>query len=265
MALPNYILQRFSKPGGVRLAKKEEYVPIAGICPICLRNVIWRKYVSGGAEQVDGVYQNGVYYHWQCRPSTYEVYGPPKVDDAKVPAGNLDNEEYRYWVGGPQEDYVFAMCRACKKCKYGKPERQQHFKDPDFLVNGDPCTTQLVNAYKYLMESKLCLVCKQNRYNRSRWGVPLCEQPECLRKWKFSTDKYIALEFQLELQRKKQAFHDRKAAGTLHSPKMGEFTVLPSDKPTRLPWCKYCQMFTDNTIHAEIHMDKIGRGEIIED
>jgi hypothetical protein len=270
VTLPNYILRRYSEPGGVRLAKRVELVPVAGVCPVCHLNIIWRKF--NGTEQVDGVWQNEQYYHYVCRPrpESYVEYGPPsRRDDDKVPQGNLDNEEYRYWIGTSERDYLFAMCRACRKSKYGKLERQQHFKDPDFLVNGDPCTTRLVKAYKKLMDSTLCLVCKEKRWGRSRWGVPLCESSECIRKWKFSQDEYLALKFQLELQVKKSDFLKRKAEGkeplVIPPPRMGEFVILPNDKPTNRSYCHHCNMFTDAPAHTEIHMHAVMKGEIYED
>jgi hypothetical protein len=262
VTLPNYILRRYSEPGGVRLAKRIQLENTAGICPTCLKNVVFRKF--NGTEQVDGVNQNGTFYHYTCRPrpQSWEEYGTPArtVDDGKVPLGNLSNEEYRYWVGSQYEGYVFAMCRACKKSKYGKHEREAHFRDPDFLVNGEQCTTRLVNAYKMLDHMTLCLVCKEKRYNQSMYGVPLCRRAECIKKWKFSTDRYIMLEHQLELQIKKQEFHQRKGRE-----RMGEFVILPPDKATTEIWCPHCHMTVSNPAHAEHHMDMIERGEICED
>lgn len=262
MTLPNYILRRYSEPGGVRLPKRITLEPIAGICPVCEKNVLFRKF--NGTEQVDGCQQNGAFYHYVCRPRpAYNEYGPPaRHDDDRVPPGNLSNEEYRYWIGCSESDYIFAMCRACRKSRYGKLEREQHFKDPDFLVNGDPCTTRLVNAYKQLADSTLCLICKEKRYGRARWGVPLCESSDCIRKWKFGQERYIMLEHQLELQVKKAEFHKRKAEG---KERMGEFVIISGDKPTTRAYCPSCRMFTDAPAHAELHMHGVATGEIYED
>lgn len=250
MTLPRYILDRYWKPGGVRLRKLEPPIKVAGICPLCLKEVVFGR--INGEEQLTGIRWGGGVWHYHChqanRPGPGRQFADFRVLNGrgKPVKGNLDEAEYRYWIGFPDDCTILAICRACRTQVYGKFERDRHFKDPTYAVDGDPCSTQLVRCYKRLLTLTHCIVCKKNRYNSERWGVPLCNSADCEATWKFGTDKWAPLQACLNSLKKKAAA------------KAMEIPVLNMPRA----WCRVCETYTDTKGHNEIHMAylKLGRG-----
>lgn len=119
----------------------------------------------------------------------------------KIPQGNLEESEYRFWIGIPEANLMsqYSMCRACRQTAYSTKERLAHKDDASKAVGGDPCTTQLTHCYRNLsFHMDMCLVCKKPRHKATKWGVPLCKEASCLRSWKFSHDRWIPLEIELK-------------------------------------------------------------------
>jgi len=269
MSLPDYILRRYVHAGGVRLPKRELLESeIAGTCPKCSKVVVWKKMLSG--RQVDGRWWRGDYFHFGCATpdeesdfATWQNGWLSRRERAEagiiVPKGNLEPEEYRYWVGSDlaPADSRWALCRCCRTSTYGKDQRIAHFRDPDFMVGGDQCSTRLVNAYKKMAGITICLVCKQDRKGKEKWGVPLCGSPTCEKAWKFAQDRYISIELELRRQKAAAEFEENRKKG-----KIVKAFIDCGDKPTSRPYCEACRMFADNEAHYECHRQKVIRGEI---
>ena len=236
MTLPSHILRRFVCSGGVRLAKRASIEPEqAGICPTCHQPVLRKKMLA--VWQVDGICKNDIYFHYGCQPYTQIDPWYRRGDEDKIEMkGNLDPEEYRYWIGFRDEYSHWAMCRCCGKQVYSKEDRIKHFRDPDYLVGTNQCSTRLVLAYKKMLASQACAACKKPRFGKEKWGVPLCEQASCVNHWKFNQYAiYIRLKYELSEQAKR--------AGT----------DFPPEKQTIRVYCQMCRLYEDSVNHAEIH------------
>ena len=229
MTLPLYILRRSVEPGGVRLKKLTTDL-VAGLCEACSRPVLRKKIMN--VEQIDGRYLNYKLYHHGCMPEVGYV-SPYRRPRGKEAIGNLEEAEYRYWIGSKDEWSSFSMCRACRFSAYSAVDREKHTKDEALAVGGERCCGRLVKAYKALEISTICVVCKQLRYNNTKWGVPLCNSAHCQAEWKYSLERWIPIENQLMMQ-KKAAY------------------VEAAVKPAR-EWCEQCGMMTDNVAHPETH------------
>lgn len=241
-------------PGSNRLARLEPPVEVAGICPTCHKAVTRKKMV--GQMQTEGFYRNGDYYHYNCIPqSEHDWRGRREV--TLIPRGNLESEEYRIWIGSKETYTTYAMCRCCRTSVYSTLDRQLHIKNEKFAVGGDRCSTRLVKAYKAMLDLSICVICKKQRFSNEKWGVPLCDRPECETEWKFGQNKYMALEYQLLQQVKKAEFMEREKKGEPN------FVVTKEDGTTIYrPWCKTCVMFSDNAAHSEVHAAAIIEGKI---
>lgn len=275
MTLPLHILRRWIKPGGVRLAPwPKEPDDIAGPCAACGKPVVRKVFM--GVRQLDGVYRGAEFFHYQCQPRNtrpWEYYGK-KGGKVKIPMGNLAQEEYRFWVGvnAPVGESKWGQCRCCKTVTYGADERLLHFQKREFLVNGDSCTTRLVNAYKELLGGHLCIVCRGSRFNYSKWGVPLCAKIECETAWKFDQQRHMSLEVILHKQQK--TWEAAEETRTLKDTKYTTFNTKPGTmasvtdkdgKTTFRPWCNACRMFADNATHGEIHAARVVSGQIADE
>lgn len=240
MPLPLYYLRHLVMPSGIRLPKLQEAQDVAGICPTCSKAVIRKRMM--GVLQVDGMYSRGEHYHYNCVPPF--PYGS-QSSDGRIPKGNLPQEEYRFWVGCDMTHSDFAICRCCRMSTYGSKLRAEHFANEKLWVAGESCSVRLVNAYKLLLNQPECIVCKRNRFQQSKWGVPLCEQPFCEREWKFGQTKWLSLEVHLDMQKKKAEFLQRRR----------EEKPMVALGPTckMRPWCSQCHMFEDNEGHKDIH------------
>lgn len=251
MTLPLYILRRFVEPGGGRLWKPPAPpAEVAGICPVCSKAVLRTKLM--GYDQLDGIWYMNDVYHYKCpRPHVLsENFVPLHVRLDRIPKGNLGEEEYRFWIGGVDKSSNFALCRACRKSVYSPFDRKQHFADSKWFVGGDPCSTRLVNAYKILSALPACIICKKSRFGKGKWGVPLCEQADCVRNWMFEQQRWIPLEQQLELQRKKAEFMERQPE------KVTTLVIVPDTRK----WCPRCSMFEEEFDHAKVHAAWLHQG-----
>ena len=189
MTLPIYFLRRLGMPRGHRLTSSKPPEEVVGTCPACHKPVFRKTFL--GVKQVTGIYHGTDYYHYGCQPiQEWETYHRHQSDKVRVELGNLSQEEYRYWIGYVAKASTWAQCRACRTVTYSAREREEHFKDKNFLVGGNQCTVRLVNAYKIMLTSTLCVVCKQQRWGGQKWGVPLCDRPECEKLWKFDMTKW---------------------------------------------------------------------------
>jgi hypothetical protein len=111
-----------------------------------------------------------------------------------IPDGNLDESEYRFWVGNVLESSGFSECRACHKRVFNKSERIQHKMQVNEKNNA--CTVQLTDAYKILSQANKCVVCHEQTWNR-RWGVPICPAVPCIKRFMFETTHWVQLEMAL--------------------------------------------------------------------
>lgn len=240
MSIPNYMLRRLFFPGGVRLLKATPEEKAQGICPTCSKPVFEKRFM--GVMQLDGLYSHGNVYHYGCR----EVSGSwHKVGAVfTVPRGNLPQEEYRYWIGYAQQQSGYAMCRACRGSFYSDQQRELHFKDDKVFVGGQNCAVRLVAAYKILLTGQTCLICKRQRFNHTKWGVPICESDTCERAWKFESTRWIELERILLDQRKRDLLLKKVAAN--------DALITRIDAPMR-EYCSKCKMYKDNTSHLALH------------
>lgn len=250
------MLRRMSAPGGNRLTKLEPAEERVNDCPTCGKAVIRKRML--GQYQVEGIYRNGTYYHYQHAPREVlpAIYPYPRKND-QIATGNLAIEEYRFWVGVKDKGLKYAMCRCCRKSTYGRDDRLAHFADPIYQINGDQCTVRLTAAYKILLEIDECVVCRKKRYKQQKWGVPLCEQKICIEKWMFGTDQFDALGVQMELQRKKAIFLAKQKQEKAELITAG-FVVNGEKQTTRL-WCEVCGMFIDNAAHEQTHQMMVSK------
>jgi hypothetical protein len=214
-----------------------------------------------GAFQVQGIYRDGFFYHYHCIPVARD-WRTNREEESKVLKGNLEPEEYRFWIGSKESYTTYAMCRCCRTSVYSSIDRKAHLNDEKFAVAGDRCAIRLTKVYAILLEWQVCLVCKKQRFNNKKWGVPLCDRSECHMEWKFGQAKFVAVESLLNQQLKKAEFLAREKVGKTST----SFAIQESKGVTVFrPWCKVCQMYSDNAAHSEIHAAALIEGKIISD
>lgn len=107
------------------------------------------------------------------------------IDTTALTAGNLPNEEYRFWFGHRQTSWMDSVCRCCGANCYTKTARERH------LLEGD-CKENLLFVYRRLVKDANC-VCCDGRTRKQKWGVPLCSD-ECIKEWKFSAPGALKFE-----------------------------------------------------------------------
>lgn len=146
------------------------------------------------------MFSGGKKYHFQCDPG-YVPHGhtPSIVRDWKradpdpIPDGNLDDSEYRFWVGSRTKSSEFCSCRACHVFMYTAGERIRHKQVPKGV---EPCTVRLTAAYRNLLLGNKCIVCEGATYN-AKWGVPLCQMKSCITRFKFEVSHWTLLDDEL--------------------------------------------------------------------
>ena len=99
-----------------------------------------------------------------------------KRPDWNTPGGNLENQDYRFWIGAHDPKVKFSQCKACCLDSWSAEQRLEH--------KAIGCTKILVAAYKLLLRAMLCVICDAETSN-TRWGVPICS-PGCEERWKFA-------------------------------------------------------------------------------
>lgn len=221
------------------------------ICDICHEPIMEEK--LGGSWQVQGIEREGKHYHYGACIGKAPVpryqsmyYGDDDMADTsgfirasalnetgeiidvretrrrrwhqheqeEVPAGNLPESEYRYWIGNRAVAggfNQFAQCRACRTTTYSPEERAAHKKDTQYHLLGNACTVQLVHCYKNLMHVSQCIVCKGHRkQSQGKWGAPVCGSPKCHIAWKFGFERWIPLETEMALLRARDRVEKEK-------------------------------------------------------
>lgn len=118
-----------------------------------------------------------------------------KKNDADSP-GNLENAEYRFWIGFGESSGRYSKCRFCGVLKWSLAERRAHQQ-----IAG--CTSKLVALYRLALAAspRRCLACNElAEPKQETWGVPL--HPGCVRKWQFQqfldSDIFSALKSKVE-------------------------------------------------------------------
>lgn len=259
--IPFYLMRRLVIPGGGRPSKRPIFENmIAGLCAACDRPVMWLK--VKGVKDLDGVWRSGDYYHrGVCEPAPVRGWSRD-WDMPSVVAGNLNQEEYRFWIGMKVSrfgDSTRAICRACRKEVWSFEARKLHKEETKYWVGNENCTTRLVTVYKRLLSQPECIICHKNRFGGKKWGVPICEQPECESEWKFGEQRWAALEKELYEQQQKAAFMEERGLKGNLSP----VQVYNHDTGAYITkaWCNMCQMMADNPKHEETHVALILKGE----
>ena len=112
----------------------------------------------------------------------YQSYGSFSGFDWKDRKGNLENDEYRLFMGDISKASVRAQCRICFLSMYTKEERKTHPKTTG-------CYKAAIFAYTVLLAKGNCVVCGKPTKNK-KWGIPLCAGETidtCIDRWKFYT------------------------------------------------------------------------------
>lgn len=116
-----------------------------------------------------------------------------------VPAGNLKNDDYRFWRGYTLSNEQGAQCKWCNGFYKTHDDMIEHH------VKGS-CKDRLLALYKYAKRSQqhYCFACKKQT-GHSIWGIPLCNKGVCIGRWKFHVTGYLVgfvqyLEWAKELQ-----------------------------------------------------------------
>lgn len=111
--------------------------------------------------------------------------------------GNLNNEEYRFFIGKFDSTLVVSTCRWCGDAFYSAKARKDH--------EGIDCHRALTDLYKKLIALKKCAIC-QAYCSKTYWGVPLCGD-SCQEEWRFTMPDYLKkyIVVQIEKSKKKEA------------------------------------------------------------
>lgn len=138
-------------------------------------------YLMGDSEYDFGSYEE------QASPREKKKLRKEKRRSARdvIPRGNLKEEEYRFWKGAAQASDPSSICRWCFGTAYTAEQRRNHHA----LLH---CNAKLMVVYKLgkSLEHPKCFVCGHvGHWNR--WGVPLCNNPGCLSRWKFSPIHFL--------------------------------------------------------------------------
>lgn len=103
-----------------------------------------------------------------------------------VPKGNLREDDYRFWKGYALDSLgEGAQCRWCGAYLQGRNAMQAHHA-------ADYCKERLLALYRFAKKGPqcYCLACKTQTPGR-RWGLPLCQRPSCIGRWKFTFNMYL--------------------------------------------------------------------------
>jgi hypothetical protein len=103
--------------------------------------------------------------------------------------GNLDENDYRYWIGNRYPGAQYSTCRRCMVLVHVE-QRKEHSKKND-------CNLLLVEVFKKLQFDKRCVQCDEVTLF-SKWGIPLCDR-FCIDDWKFELERSEAFLKALDL------------------------------------------------------------------
>ena len=157
--IPNWLLLHVSQPTGRRMPPLKK----------------WHEGLYYGGPTNRDRRGNYVPYIWPApevkeapqaaAPKSYKHMG---VGNWKT--GNLQENEYPFWVGEKEPLGTWARCRWCGESQVAstRESRWAHQKE-------DHCTKNLRLVYKLALQpsNMLCVQCG-NSCSRARWGMPLC-------------------------------------------------------------------------------------------
>lgn len=193
MDVPIWLLRQQFRPRFMRFPRLVR----AEDCPGC------HKKADGAQVSKMGKWWHNVCWikHLKTDPTVAAIITPVKWEGNRVVprlpgevlgvSGNLNNEEYRFWIGSPNRISGVAQCRACRKVCHDAFERIAHKDDKTCHVGGETCNRRLVNAYGMLLAQHKCVVCREQTY-QSIYGVPIC-QKNCIERWRYSNIEWPAL------------------------------------------------------------------------
>lgn len=208
--IPKWLIRQISLKHGRRLPKKVLFVEERKVldpqdwrlnhCDICFKEV-----------ESYPIYRDGKVWHRECDPM--RVKQPPVAFPGAVigsarsawseetkQEGNLPDGEYRFWYGARTPSSEMRTCRACGKTLWRHDQAVAHKDDSASWVGGQKCTERLVDAYKRLLKTHKCVICRAQTYYE-KWGVPLCQpntvNHKCIETWKFVNDGCFSLQIEL--------------------------------------------------------------------
>lgn len=118
----------------------------------------------------------------QFRPGWYEESKLVNNEPAK---GNLENDEYRYFMGCKSEHATFAKCRICEQAFVSHLARRGHSKASDCMRTFNIGLNVWLGTKRQTNGTLLpCAACHKDTLNR-KWGIPLCLDTVCMENWKF--------------------------------------------------------------------------------
>lgn len=197
-SVPLHIIRKATQPNGRRLPAFV-VLPIRGpgdptwkFCALCAKDTTKDPKMNSKHHSKHG---------WVCTPcfdkhsntniSLGDVY---RAKTNIACEGNLDENEYRYWIGTRSITGQSATCRCCRDTVYSETQRSLH-RGTKVVV----CKLRLVHAYNFLARTKKCIVCGADNWGCAKWGVPLCSSA-CITKWRFDFTMYSALQDILKSQ-----------------------------------------------------------------
>lgn len=190
MKIPLWQLRNMCYSTGGRLVSRPLWKKPVAICenPGCSNELHNSHYMDAG--------KRVCWDCWQKRTKVSHVspYTPPYNPTSYQLIGNLQDSDYRIWVGSKTSYETLSMCRRCRDYCYGDKERKAHKEK--FPVT---CGRYLTDAYKVLLAKtpRRCVVCRQECFTL-RWGIPLHHTNSCLDEWKYGRQYHSALQLALQ-------------------------------------------------------------------
>lgn len=93
----------------------------------------------------------------------------------KNQGGNLNNGDYRYFVGRVNKSDPVAQCRWCREPLMSQSLRKKH--------KSNKCQEKLTKVFREMLQGRHCATCGKHT-TAENWGVPLC-LGTCLDSFKF--------------------------------------------------------------------------------
>lgn len=113
------------------------------------------------------------------------------MTEAQVPAGNMAEYMYQFWIGCLTSNVSVAVqaarstCRACGQVVFGTMGRAIHKKESArFYTGGYSCAKVISMAICDLVHLHNCFICRAFT-NKKHYGVPICS-PNCHKVWRFA-------------------------------------------------------------------------------
>lgn len=161
---PLWVLRQTILPNGARLSKKPEED--------------WKPQQQTTLPIVVNENRERFFKNWdKAFPSASRNF----LSSGLPPCGNLDRNEYRYYVGVRELSSSWSKCRLCQTSFTNEDNRKNHKIG---------CQKKLEAAYMLLLMDMKCVICDA-KVKRASWGVPMC-QP-CEERWMFDVNPPAAL------------------------------------------------------------------------